>query len=260
MTELPTWPIAEVFGPTIQGEGYDQGVGAYFVRFAGCDYKCSWCDSPHAVTASSPDWNPSRLNARQIIAQLAALPHGNIRWVVLSGGNPLLYDLTPLVQLLKASGYLIAVETQGTKYQEWINLVDRMCVSPKPPSSGMTTNYRLLSAFTEEHNRHSGLDHPADWMFLKVAVFDARDLRFAADLHFRYPSQQLFLVAGNDPGRTVKHPRRQDVRNKDAVRADLLGGYQRLVEMMLACPTLGDPHVIVQAQMHVLAWGNERGR
>ena len=42
-------PVAEVFGPTVQGEGELQGVPCYFVRLGGCDFKCSWCDTPHAV-------------------------------------------------------------------------------------------------------------------------------------------------------------------------------------------------------------------
>src|SRR5438105_206992 len=44
-----TFPVIEVFGPTVQGEGPDAGRPAYFVRFGGCDYRCSWCDSMYAV-------------------------------------------------------------------------------------------------------------------------------------------------------------------------------------------------------------------
>ena len=46
MSKPQTWPVAEIFGPTVQGEGIDQGAVVTFVRFGGCDFKCSWCDTP----------------------------------------------------------------------------------------------------------------------------------------------------------------------------------------------------------------------
>ena len=58
-----TFPVVEIFGPTVQGEGPDAGVPAYFVRFGGCDFRCSWCDSMHAVDPAEVRANAERLTA-----------------------------------------------------------------------------------------------------------------------------------------------------------------------------------------------------
>lgn len=258
-----TWPVGEIFGPTIQGEGHDQGVAAHFIRFTGCDSRCSWCDTPHAVVSSSPDWKSTRMGAREITEQLrrcAPQPPNGPRWVVLTGGNPLLYDLTQLVQRLRACGYLIAVETQATRWQDWVRLVDRLCVSPKPPSSGMAPDEAVLEQLVQENEGACGLNHPVNWMFLKVPIFTDADYEWATRLHRAYPGPPLYLTAGNDAGRTVGDPERVDTREVNQVRADLSVSFQWLTELIMHDPVLSNPHVIVQAQMHVLAWGNERGR
>src|SRR3954469_20531329 len=89
-----TFPIIEVFGPTIQGEGPDAGRACWFVRLGGCDYRCSWCDSLHAVDPAQVRKAP-RLTADQIIDTLereAAFDRDR-PYVVLSGGNPALHEL-----------------------------------------------------------------------------------------------------------------------------------------------------------------------
>ena len=129
------FPVAEIFGPTIQGEGIDQGVPCHFVRFGGCDFECEWCDTPHAVLAHMVR-QARRLTTEEITREIESLHYGP-KWIVISGGNPALHDLSELTKILQTSGFKVAVETQGTKHKEWLNTVDRLCVSPKPPSSGM---------------------------------------------------------------------------------------------------------------------------
>jgi len=180
---------------------------------------------------------------------------------VLSGGNPLLYDLTDLVKLLRARGYLVAVETQGTRWQDWVKLVDRLCVSPKPPSSGMEPDYGVLDRLIAENEVGAcGSWHPSNWLFLKVPIFTDQDFQWAVRLHTRYPGPALFLTAGNYASRTVAEPDRVDTRTIIEVRNELCENFRQLTESVLTEPRLADPHVIVQAQMHVLAWGNERAR
>ena len=83
-----TFPIIEIFGPTIQGEGAEAGLPTHFVRLGGCDYRCSWCDTMYAVDPVVVRRDSTWLSAEQIIEALTRLP-GSPRWVSISGGNPL---------------------------------------------------------------------------------------------------------------------------------------------------------------------------
>src|SRR5271165_5967714 len=135
-------PVVELFGPTIQGEGPDAGVPAYFVRFGGCDYRCAWCDSLHAVEPAEVRANAEKLGVDDIVERLNGLESGP-DLVVLSGGNPALLELGPLVLALQRTGKRVAVETQGSRWRDWLGTVDRLVISPKPPSSSMATPEHL---------------------------------------------------------------------------------------------------------------------
>src|SRR4051794_10337522 len=111
-TGRATLPVVEIFGPTVQGEGPDAGVPAYFVRFGGCDWRCTWCDSMHAVDPAEVRANAERLTVEQIVERVGRLSPGP-RLVVLSGGNPALLELGALVVELHAQDLRVAVETQG---------------------------------------------------------------------------------------------------------------------------------------------------
>src|ERR1700722_5251891 len=136
MVSAMTLPVVELFGPTIQGEGPDAGVPAYFVRFGGCDYRCTWGYPMPAVEPSQVRMNAERLTVNDITDRLHALAPGP-DLVVLSGGNPALLELGSLVRALQGDGKRVAVETQGSRWRDWLATVDRLVVSPKPPSSGM---------------------------------------------------------------------------------------------------------------------------
>ena len=92
----------------------------------------------YAVEPAEVRRNSERLSIDQILERLERLS-GAPTWVVLSGGNPALHELGPLVQLLHGVGQKVAVETQGSVWREWLSEVDRLTISPKPPSSGMAT-------------------------------------------------------------------------------------------------------------------------
>lgn len=243
------FPVAEIFGPTIQGEGEYQGMPAHFVRFGGCDYKCDWCDTPHAVLPAAVRAN-ERLEAADIIHRVVSLP-GHPSWIVITGGNPALHELGALVHGLKQHGFLVSVETQGTRWKEWLREADSLCVSPKPPSSGMNIQRteEYLSSFLA---RADGAPY-----FLKVVVFDHGDYEWAKMVHKKYFFASMYLSAGNDAGKTVANPNRVDNRGTHQVVQDLLNRGRWLTNRVMVDPTMRD--VRVQTQQHVLLWGNERG-
>ena len=104
-------PVLEIFGPTFQGEGRAIGQKTMFVRTAGCDYHCDWCDSAFTWDGSE---KPTRMTADEVIEALDAL--GTYDYVTLSGGNPALLaaNMAELVSKLKARDVTLAVETQGS--------------------------------------------------------------------------------------------------------------------------------------------------
>ncbi|KUG07714.1 7-carboxy-7-deazaguanine synthase QueE [Solirubrum puertoriconensis] len=107
---------------TIQGEGANAGRAAYFIRLGGCDVGCHWCDVKESWDA---DAHP-RLTIESLIAEVRQHPGRN---VVITGGEPLMYDLGPLTQALHAAGCQNWIETSGAHplSGEW----DWICVSPK---------------------------------------------------------------------------------------------------------------------------------
>ena len=114
-------PVMEHFF-TIQGEGFHQGRAAYFVRLGGCDVGCVWCDVKESWDAS----NHPKMNIDDIAAAIKNNPKG---LVVITGGEPLMHDLTALTHAIQTAGYETNIETSGTHplTGEW----DWICLSPK---------------------------------------------------------------------------------------------------------------------------------
>ena len=124
MTKRPLMiPVLEIFGPTFQGEGRAIGQKTMFVRTAGCDYHCAWCDSAFTWDGSE---KPKRMTADEIIAELDKL--GAYDYVTLSGGNPCLLgaNMGELVVKLKARDVTLGIETQGSRWQTWLKDIDQV--------------------------------------------------------------------------------------------------------------------------------------
>lgn len=224
-------PVIEIFGPTLQGEGRLVGCKTLFVRLAGCDWSCAWCDTPYS-------WRPGqlvaieRLTAPTILGRLMSLD-ATCRRVTLSGGNPALHDCGGLIDTLHGQQYKIHVETQGSRAPHWLGRADSVTVSPKGPSSGMTPDWPGLQAT---------LEIAAD-PDLKVVIFDEQDLTYAKEVHNRHPEPPLTLQVGNHVG--------QDSRE------GLLERLQWLADRVLLDRELAEVRVL--PQLHVLLWGNKRG-
>lgn len=233
-----TYPVPEVFGPTVQGEGPAQGQQVWFVRLGGCDYRCSWCDTMYAVEPSEVRKAP-RLTAQNIANRLGALDMPNGGTVVLSGGNPALHDLGSLLGLLPEVQW--HVETQGTRFRPWLNNCQLVVVSPKPPSADMDPKrgLGLAKAFVSKLT--------APWA-LKLVAFDEKDLDWAVQARAHLigsAAVPCYLSAGTD-----QHA-------KDLATAAVLG-YRWLANRHVERPDLAQFRVGLQ--QHVLAWPGELGR
>lgn len=239
-SQTKTFPVIEIFGPTVQGEGPDAGSPAYFVRFGGCDYRCSWCDSMYAVEPAEVRANSDHLDSEAILARVNDLEDGP-SLVVLSGGNPALLDLSQLVAGLQARGLAVAVETQGSVWRPWLGQVDQLVVSPKGPSSGMATakHRRQFEGFM------TAAQAAQQEASLKIVVFDEADLSYATEIAAQYRSP-MYLSAGTDLGLS-------ESETIDAVRER----YRWLCERVARCRALTNARVL--PQLHVLAWGTARG-
>ena len=230
--------IAEIFGPTIQGEGALIGEPTVFVRTGGCDYRCSWCDSLHAVDpVFRHDW--AAMSTDAVWDRVRALSGGRPLTVSLSGGNPAIQDFGPLIARGRTDGYRFACETQGSVAKPWFGELDTLVLSPKPPSSGETVDWAAFTACIETAG--SG---PKTVM--KIVIFDETDYDWARAVADRYPALPLYLQPGNlevDPDLPVDPQSLSDrlLWLVDKVTAD--GWFT--------------PRIL--PQLHVLLWGNKRG-
>ena len=136
---------------SLQGEGYHQGKAAFFIRLAGCDVGCVWCDVKDSWDASK---HPV-LSVEEIVAAAAAHPS---RIAIVTGGEPLLYQLDSLTTALRAAGFQTHIETSGSSPMSgsW----DWVCLSPKKFKAALP---EAIKAANE----------------LKVVVFNNSDFAFA---------------------------------------------------------------------------------
>ena len=96
---------------TIQGEGYHQGKAAYFIRLGGCHVGCHWCD----VKAS---WDASDHQPTPIKQMINAIPD-HLKIVVVTGGEPFMWNMSPLTQALKSRDIKVHIETSGAYPNQW---------------------------------------------------------------------------------------------------------------------------------------------
>jgi 7-carboxy-7-deazaguanine synthase len=150
--------VLEIFY-SIQGEGKNQGKPAIFIRLAGCNLECRWCDTPAAHEEGA------MLTGSEIIAKIRDFRCWEI---CITGGEPLLQEkeLVDLLRLLSSLGYQVQIETNGTidfsRCQEYATI----CMDVKCPSSGEKSDLSLLDRIAERDS-------------VKFVVGDDKDCRYA---------------------------------------------------------------------------------
>jgi 7-carboxy-7-deazaguanine synthase len=158
-------PLMEEFY-TIQGEGANTGKPAFFIRVGGCDMGCWWCDVKESWDATLHPLT----SADDIAAHAAQYP---AKAVVVTGGEPVLYNLDYLCNRLKENNILTYLETAGVK--KLTGIWDWICLSPK---KGMIP---MMEYFEKAHE-------------LKVIIHNESDLKWAeANAQKVHPACRLFL-------------------------------------------------------------------
>jgi len=144
-------PLMEEFY-TIQGEGFHKGTAAYFIRVGGCDVGCHWCDVKES-------WNAD-LHPPTAIEHIVENANKHSKTIVITGGEPLTWDMGPLTTALKTQGLQIHIETSGayklTGAWDWI------CLSPKKIKLPVEEIYPVANE-------------------LKVIVYNKDDFKFAEE-------------------------------------------------------------------------------
>ncbi len=158
MGDVLSLPVMESFY-TIQGEGFHQGKAAFFIRIAGCDVGCVWCDVKESWEAS----DHTIVTTDHLLAQTKV---HNSKIVVITGGEPLMYDLDYLTENLQTNGFQTHLETSGA-YQMSGNW-NWVCVSPKK-----------FKAPTKE-----SLEQADE---LKVVVYNTSDFKWAESFEHKIP-------------------------------------------------------------------------
>ena len=228
--------VSEIFGPTIQGEGALIGQPTVFVRTGGCDYRCRWCDTMHAVDSGfRHEWTP--MSAGDILKEVQHLSGHTPLMVTLSGGNPAIQPLESLIKSGQENGYRFALETQGSIAQNWFADLDLLTLSPKPPSSGHDTDWGIVENCIECASEDTRI-------VMKIVVFDDDDYDYARDAARRFPELPLYLQPGNHQ---VDGP------------PDMTNLNQRLRWLAEKVTQDGWHRAHVLPLLHVMIWGNETG-
>lgn len=147
-----TYPVMEVFC-TLQGEGRNAGHPAWFIRLGGCDVQCTWCDVKDS-------WDADKHPKRSIQDLIEELKTTGVKNVVITGGEPCMYDLTPLTLALKEAGYQTWLETSGA--HEITGVWDWVVLSPKKFKAC------LESSFAKAHELKMVLVNKSDFKWAEM--------------------------------------------------------------------------------------------
>jgi organic radical activating enzyme len=137
-------PLMEEFY-TIQGEGFHTGTAAYFIRVGGCDVGCHWCDVKES-------WNAD-LHPPTAVEKIVSNAKSYAETIVITGGEPLTWDMNPITERLKNAGLNVHIETSGA--YEVTGTWDWFCLSPKKNKLPVASAYAIANELKVIiHNKH----------------------------------------------------------------------------------------------------------
>ena len=138
-------PLMEAFY-TIQGEGFHSGKSAYFLRIGGCDVGCHWCDVKES-------WDSALHPPTHIEKMQESIASFSAETVVVTGGEPLMWNMQPLTDLLHQNGLQVHIETSGayplSGSFDWICLSPKKTMPPKPELLAEADELKVII-----HNKH----------------------------------------------------------------------------------------------------------
>jgi organic radical activating enzyme len=219
---------------SLQGEGPTIGTPAVFLRLAQCNLACSWCDTSYTWDWQHYDYDKEvvSLNATEAEERILEL---DCRHLVITGGEPLLQqrELAPLVAALKERGFYCEVETNGTivPLPDLAEKIDQWNVSPKLATSGNPLERRELPSVLEVFSQLPNA-------YFKFVIVEPGDIEEVCALRTRYglPGERIILMP---EGRT----------------AAVIQGRSPWVSE--ACVREG---FRFSTRLHILLWGDQRGR
>lgn len=237
-------PVAEIFGPTIQGEGPHVGMQTLFVRVAGCDFKCAWCDSKFAWKI---DGSIIRYETKEL-ADILVQECNNSKCsnVVLTGGNPCLYDFKEVIDILHDNNITVDIETQGSKMPDWLLDVDLLVISPKAPSSKQPDVYKTVNEYMKL------LTSIKQKVAIKIPVFNEEDFEFAMKY---YALVDYYREKGVDIDLYLSVGNTNTTEDGD-ISKRVLSDYEKLINMVANSYM---ERVFILPQVHTLVWGNKQG-
>jgi len=157
-------PVLESFY-SIQGEGFHSGKPAYFIRLSGCDVKCHWCDVKES-------WDVSQDQHLHIDDIISRVSKASAELVVITGGEPLMHDLSVLTKALRDEGKKVHIETSGT--HPLTGDYDWICFSPKKFKEPLEDFFSISDE-------------------LKVIIYNRSDFKWAEELSKKV-SQKTELI------------------------------------------------------------------
>ena len=219
---------------SLQGEGVTGGTPTVFLRLATCNLDCSWCDTKYTWDWRSYDYKTEMMSLSVEDAQTRVVEFGCAHLVV-TGGEPLMQQeaLEPLLLNLEGRGFFCEVETNGTLAPNsgLIRAVSQWNVSPKLGNSGIRLERRVvggaLEAFRELENA-----------YFKFVIVDPTDVDEVCDIVDRHglPRERTILMPEGVKPKTIT------ARGKWVAEACAAQGFR------------------FSTRLHILLWGDERGR
>lgn len=226
--------VNEIFGPTFQGEGPHTGQHVSFLRLAGCNLACTWCDTPYSWDWERYDKNEE--SHKESVSDVAeALTQLGSNRIIITGGEPMLQQRHfPLLKHL--TGMQIDVETNGTRMptQDVIDVVDLFCVSPKLKHAGDSRDKRIKVDVIQK--------------FGELARQGKAIFKFVAECEDDFDEIKEFIEIGNLPDSSVW------------IMPEGSSFASQLENMRELCDAILDEGWNLSPRLHVLIWGSERKR